>query len=124
MKNKFGCDWYSMNNFSDNKMLKVSLDDNGHWGYTRWGIGMNKGEVFIVDLDDSGETWREMWYCDDVCSVEEVVRIGIKCGVIKKYDDGELYCEWESTVEDNEKFDKMVGKRVVCGELYSFIGKK
>jgi hypothetical protein len=124
MKNKFNCDWYSVNSNSDNKMLKESLDDNGHWGYTRWGIGMNKGKVFIVDLDDTGETWREMWYCDKVKSVEEVVKIGIECGVIEEYDDGELYCEWESSEEENKKFDDMIGKKVVCGELYNFIGKK
>jgi len=123
MKNKFGCDWYSMNNSSDNKMIKEVLCDNGYWGYDRLGIGMNKGKVFIIDLDDSGEDWREMWYCDKVKSVEEVVKIGIECGVIEEYDDGELYCEWESSEEENKKFDDMIGKKVVCGELYNFIGK-
>jgi hypothetical protein len=122
MKNKYGCDWLSVNNSSDMKMVKEVLCDNGDWEYDRMGIGMNKGRVFIVDLDDSGESWREMLYCDDVCSVEEVVRIGIKCNVIEKYND-ELYCEWESSKEDNEKFDKMVGKIKGCGELYNFIGK-
>jgi hypothetical protein len=123
MKNKFGCDWYSMNNSSDNKMVKEVLCDNGYWGYDRLGIGMNKGKVFIIDLDDSGEDWREMWYCDKVKSVEEVVKIGIECGVIEECDDGELYCEWESSEEENKKFDDMIGKKVVCGELYNFIGK-
>jgi len=123
MKNKYNCDWYSMNNSSDNKMVKEVLCDNGYWGYDRLGIGMNKGKVFIIDLDDSGEDWREMWYCDKVKSVEEVVKIGIECGVIEEYDDGELYYEWESSEEENKKFDDMIGKKVVCGELYNFIGK-
>ena len=82
MKNKYNCDWYSMNNSSDNKMIKEVLCDNGYWGYDRLGIGMNKGKVFIIDLDDSGEDWREMWYCDKVKSVEEGVKLGIECGVI------------------------------------------
>jgi len=124
MKNKYNCDWYSMNNSSDNKMVKEVLCDNGYWGYDRLGIGMNKGKVFIIDLDDSGEDWREMWYCDKVKSVEEVVKIGIECGVIEEYDDGELYYEWESSEEENKKFDDMIGKKVVCGELYNFIGKE
>jgi hypothetical protein len=123
MKNKFNCDWYSVNSTKDNKMLKESLDDNGHWGYTRWGIGMNKGKVFIVDLDDTGETWREMKYCDKVKSVEEVVEIGIECGVIKKADDDELWYEWECSEENNKKFEEKIGLTTVCGELYSFIGK-
>ena len=118
MKNKYNCDWLSMNDSSDMKMVKEVLSDNGEWEYDRFGIGMNKDRVFIVDLDDSGETWREMLYCDDVCSVEEVIRIGIKCNVIEKYD-GKLYCEWESSKEDNEKFEKMIGKIKGCGELYS-----
>ena len=123
MKNKFGCDWYSMNNFSDNKMLKVSLSDNGDWEYDRMGIGMNKGRVFIIDLDDSGEDWREMWYCDKVKSVKEVIKIGIECGVIEEMD-GEYYYEWEFEKKDEEKFNDIIGKKVVCGDLYSFIGKK
>jgi hypothetical protein len=123
MKNKFNCDWLSVNSESDRKMVKVSLDDNGDWEYTRWGIGMNKGKVFVVDLDDTGETFREMMYCNKVKSVEEVVKIGIKCGVIEDID-GDYYCEWESSDEDNKKFEEMIGMEVKCGEYYSFIGKK
>ena len=123
MKNKFNCDWLSMNNLSDRKMLKVSLDDNGDWEYTRWGIGMNKGKVFIVDLDDTGETYREMRYCEKVKSVEEVLKIGIECGVIEDRD-GDYYCEWEASQDDNDKFEAMIGVEDKCYELYSFIGKE
>ena len=120
MKTKFNCDWYSVNNWSDRKMLRVSLDDNGDWEYTRWGVGMNKGKVFVVDLEDTGETWREMKYCDKVKSVEEVVKIGIECGVIERCNN-DLYSEWESSKEDNEKFEEKIGLIEGCNNYYSFM---
>jgi len=123
MKNKYGYDWLSIDNSNDMKMVKEVLCDNSDWGYDRFGIGIYKERVFIVDLDDSGEDYREMLYCDDVCSVEEVIRIGIKCNVIEKCD-GELYCNWESSKEDNEKFEKMIGKIKDYGDLYSWIEKE
>jgi hypothetical protein len=129
MKNKFNCDWLSINSRSDMNKVKVKLMDNGDWEYDRMGIGMNKGRVFIIDLDDSGEDWREMLYCDKVKSVEEVIKIGIECGVIEKidwgYDENDMYrYEWEFEKKDEEKFNDMIGMIKGCGDLYSFIGKK
>jgi hypothetical protein len=123
MKNKYNVDWLSVNSKSDMKMVEVSLSDNGDWEYDRMGIGMSKGRVFIVDLDDSGESWREMLYCDKVKSVKEVIECGIECGVIEKVN-GEYYYEWEFEKKDDKKFNDMIGIIKGCGDLYSFIGKK
>ena len=128
MKNEFGYDWLSMNSKSDMNKVKVKLMDNGDWEYDRMGIGMNKGKVFIVDLDDSGEDWREMLYCDKVKNVGEVIKIGIECGVIEKidwgYDENDMYrYEWDLEKKDEEKFNDKIGLIKGSGDLYSFIGK-
>lgn len=128
MKNEFGYDWLSMNSKSDMNKVKVKLMDNGDYEYDRMGIGMNKGKVFIVDLDDSGEDWREMLYCDKVKNVGEVIKIGIECGVIEKidwgYDENDMYrYEWDLEKKDEEKFNDKIGLIKGSGDLYSFIGK-
>lgn len=120
MKNKFNCDWLSVYNVKDMNKVKVRLSDNGYWEYERMGIGMNKGRVFVVDLDDSGEQWREMMYCEYVKSIEECVKIGINYKVIE-YCDGELYYEWESDKKDHETFEEEIGLVKGCGKLYSLM---
>ena len=108
MINKFGCDWLNVESGNDVDLIEVSLCDNGYWEYDRWGIGMYKGKVFIVDVDDSGEEWREMLYCDNVKSVKEVLDIGVECGVFE-LNDKIYYMEEDWRDEDYKKFSKLVG---------------
>ena len=84
MKNKYNCEWLSMNSKKDMGKVKMSLMDNVDWEYDRVGIGMNKEKVFIVDLDDCNESWREVEYCDNVKSIEELLKIGVECKVFEK----------------------------------------
>jgi len=118
MKNKFNVDWLSLESESDIKKIKMWLCDNSSWGYDRWGVGMNKGRVFVVDVDDSGERYRELLYCDKVKSVEELLKIGVECGMFEIEDDGEYFLRWEFKEEDNKKFNDMVGMMEGCGKLY------
>ena len=79
MKKKNNCDWICLESESD--MIDIEMMDNGYWEYVRLGIGVNDGKVFMVDLDDIGEDYRRLEYCDKVGSVEELIDKGIKKGV-------------------------------------------
>jgi len=108
MINKFGCDWLSVENDDDVDLIEERLSDNGYWEYDRWGIGVYKGKVFIVDVDDSGEEWREMLYCNNVKSVKEVLDIGVECGVFE-LNDGVYYMEEDCNDEEYGRFRELVG---------------
>ena len=127
MKNKYNCEWLSVNNKSDMEKIEISMMDNGDWEYDRIGVGMNKGKVFIVDLDDSGEDWREVEYCDNVKSIEELLKIGVECKVFEKinwgYDKNDMYrCNVDGN-EDWVKFRELVGNNG-GGKLYSYMEEK
>jgi hypothetical protein len=124
MKNKYGIEWLNLDNDNDMVMIEMSLMDNGDWEYNRVGVGMNKGKVFIVDLDDCNESWREVEYCDKVKSIEELLKIGVDCKVFEKIEDGydesdEYRCNVDGD-EDWDKFRKLVGSNG-GGKLYSFM---
>ena len=88
MKNKYGIDWLSINNEKDMEKVEIRMMDNGDWEYDRIGVGMNKGKVFFIDLDDCGEDWREVEYCNNVKSVGRLLKIGVECKVFEKIDWG------------------------------------
>ena len=126
MKNKYNCEWLSMNSKKDMGKVKMSLMDNGDWEYDRVGIGMNKKKVFIVDLDDCNESWREVEYCDNVKSIEELLKIGVECKVFEKIEDGydEVFGdEYRYNMDGEENWDKfreLVGSNG-GGKLDSFM---
>ena len=114
MKIKYGCEWLSVENESDMDKVEVSLMDDGYWEYNRCGVGMNKGKVFIVDLDDCGEKWREVGYCEKVKSVEECLKIGVECGVFVEFEDGygdgdEFRVKMDCENDSWDKFKELVG---------------
>ena len=55
MKNKYNCNWLDINSEKDMEKIVINMMDNGDWEYDRIGVGVNRGKVFFVDLDDSGE---------------------------------------------------------------------
>ena len=123
MKIKFNCEWLSIDSEKDMKKVEMSLMDNGDWEYDRVGIGMNKGKVFIVDLDDCNEKWREVEYCDNVKSVGRLLKIGVECKVFEKIDwgyDNDMYRCNINGEEDWVKFRELVGSNG-GGKLYSFM---
>jgi len=127
MKNKYNCDWLNINSEKDMEKVEISMMDNGDWEYYRVGIGMNKGKVFFVDLDDCNENWREVEYCDKVKSVGRLLKIGVECKVFEKidwgYDENDMYrCNMNGD-EDWDKFRKLVGSNG-GGKLYSFMEEK
>lgn len=68
----------------------MTLDDNGDWEYTRLGFGEDHVGLYVVDLDDSGERFREKLYVNDKFSVQDVLAEGVACGLFEKYEDGDL----------------------------------
>lgn len=70
----------------DMEMVEVGLMDDGDWEYVRVGVGVMNGRVFVVDLDDSGEEFREMNFVKEVLSVEDVLRVGCEVGVLVEID--------------------------------------
>ncbi len=102
-----------MDSESDLDLVKVVLMDDGDWEYNRMGVGENEGRVFIVDLDDSGEEEREMEYVKEGLSVEDVLKIGVECGVINEIDwgydeDDKFRVNWESGEEDWDNYRKKI----------------
>ena len=88
MKNKYGINWLNIESEKDRKKIVIEMMDNGDWEYDRIGVGVNKGKVFFVDLDDSGEDWREVEYCNKVKSIGRLLKIGVECKVFEKIDWG------------------------------------
>ena len=119
MINKFGYDWLNVVEGDDcGNMIKEVLSDNGYWEYDRLGIGMNGKKVFVVDMDDTGEEYREMVYCDNVNNVDEVLKIGGMCGVFEEVD-GKYYVKMEYDEECESRWKKMIGMIEDSGKLYS-----
>ena len=129
MKNKYNCEWLNVGSEKDMEKVEISMMDNGDWEYDRIGVGMNKGKVFFVDLDDCGEDWREVEYCDKVESVERLLKIGVECKVFEKidwgYDENDMYrVNMNGDEEENwDKFRELVGSNG-GGKLYSFMKEK
>ena len=127
MKNKYNCEWLNINSEKDMEKVEISMMDNGDWEYNRIGVGMNKGKVFFVDLDDCNEDWREVEYCDKVKSVGRLLKIGVECKVFEKidwgYDENDMF-RVNINGEDNwDKFRELVGSNG-GGKLYSYMEEK
>lgn len=72
------------------KEVFMTLDDNGDWEYTRLGFGEDHVGLYMVDLDDTGEQFRDKVYINDKLSVSDVLAEGVECGVFEKYAAGDL----------------------------------
>jgi len=82
--NKFGFEWFNV----DEGKLELSLMDNGDWEYDRVGFGKDEKGLFMVDVDDSGESWRLINRIKKELSIEDVCEVGVKFGVYEKIDNG------------------------------------
>jgi len=127
MKIKYGVEWLSLNSESDRSKIEMDLMDNGDWEYNRIGIGMNKGKVFMIGTDDINESWREVEYCKNVKSIEELLKIGVECKVFEKiedgYDEDDEYRVNVNGEEDYEKFGEKAGWKA-SEKYYSFMDKE
>ena len=70
------------------KEIFMTLVDNGDWEYTRLGFGEDHVGLYMVDLDDSGEPFRDKIYINEKFSVSDVLAEGVDCGVFEKYEAG------------------------------------
>jgi hypothetical protein len=125
MKIEKGTEWFNVYDQADMEFVMISMMDDSEYEYTRYGLGVKDGRVFGVCLDDIGEQWVEVEYCDNVKSVEELLKIGIECGVFVEIDYGYndkdkyrvvLYPEEGA----DDKFKELAGLKSI-GAYYSFI---
>ena len=105
--------YLSVESKKDMKMLEVELMDDGDWEYLRMGVGVMNERVFVVDLDDSGEEWREMKFVREGLSVDDVLRIGCEVGVFVEIDwgydeDDKVRVKMESGEGDWEEFYRRI----------------
>lgn len=93
------------------KHLIYTLSDNGDWEYVREGIGSYNGQVFIVDLNDSGVNERDVLFVKDGMQVHEVLAAGKVTGVYEQSPSGKFYYNWEceGDKEAVSKFKTLVG---------------
>ena len=87
IKNEMNTAQLDIYNEDQYKEVFLTLDDNGDWEYTRLGFGEDHVGLYIVDLDDSGEQFRDKFYINEKFSVQDVLAEGVACGVFEKYDD-------------------------------------
>jgi hypothetical protein len=123
MKNKYGINWLNIESEKDRKKIVIDMMDNGDWEYDRIGVGVNRGKVFFVDLDDSGEDWREVEYCNKVKSIGRLLKIGVECKVFEKidwgYDKNDIYRVNINGEGNWSEFRGLVGSSGGSGKLYS-----
>ena len=68
-----------------------TFEDNGDWEYTRLGLGEDHIGLYLVDLDDTGEQFREKLYVDDTTfSASDVIAEGLYLGVFVKDEEGNI----------------------------------
>jgi hypothetical protein len=67
-----------------------TFDDNGDWEYTRLGMGEDHIGLYLVDLDDSGERFREKLYINDSFSAHDVIMEGLSLNVFEKYEKDDI----------------------------------
>jgi len=91
--------------------LVVELEDNGDWEYTREGIGVYEGRVFLVDLDDSGESSRELLFVKEGLQVHQVLAIGKETGRYVQDEEGSFWYNWDidGDKESARSFREQVG---------------
>lgn len=98
-----------MNNISD--YLVYVLDDNGDWGYSREGIGIFEGRVFVVDLNDTGEEVRRINFVEESMQVHDVLAAGKSTGRYIQCPAGTFYYNWDADgdVQIDNAFNMLVG---------------
>ena len=67
----------------------LTLSDNGDWGYTRLGFGEDHHGLYLVDLDDTGESLRDKLHIDPRFTVQDVLAEGVALGLFEKYEEGD-----------------------------------
>ena len=73
-----------------NQEIFQTFDDNGDWEYTRLGLGEDHIGLYLVDLDDTGDQFREKLYVNDTFSAGDVINEGLALGVFEKYDKDDI----------------------------------
>lgn len=83
------------------------FDDNGDWEYPRLGLGEDHIGLYLVDLDDTGEQFREKLYVNDTFSAQDVIKEGLTLGVFVKDDEGDIRYNMDETARWPEFFKRV-----------------
>ncbi len=93
------------------KEIFQTFDDNGDWEYTRLGMGEDHIGLYLVDLDDTGERFREKLYVNDRFSAHDVILEGLALNVFEKYEKDDIrYNINDETNVNWETFLERVGR--------------
>ena len=104
--------FYNSDSVEDMDCVEVVMMDDSVYEYNRVGVGEYEGRVFIVDLDDSGEKYRELEFVKEGLNINEVLNIGVECGVWKEIDWGyDEFDKYRVCLDlDGDEFDKFKEK--------------
>ncbi len=73
------------------KEIFMTFDDDGDWEQTRLGFGEDaSGRLYLVDLEDSNERFREKMYIKAVLSATDVIAEGLAHKVFVKDDEDDI----------------------------------
>ena len=67
-----------------------TFQDNGDWEYVRLGLGEDHIGLYLVDLDDTGERFREKLYVNDTFSAQDVINEGLALEVFIAWDHNDV----------------------------------
>ena len=110
--------YLDVDNSEDLDCVEWVLMDDGDYEYNRVGIGEYEGKVFVIDLEDDGEGLKELRFVKEGMDINEVLNIGIECGVWKEidwgFDEFDKYrvC-WDLNGDEFDKFKEKVGVEIV-----------
>ena len=92
--------------------LEVILTDDGHWGYDRVAFGEDDQGIYMVDMNDDGETNKLKIYLKESFTILSALYEGVAHGVFVEEDDEFLvsfncgpqeWTEWMNVVVDFDR---------------------
>ena len=112
--NEMNAAYLDLNDPNSLRVVFMVLKDNDDWQYTRLGFGKDHVGLFIVDLEDMYIRMqpRKKFYINEKYSVEDVLAIGVACGVLEKYEDGDPRGDYGVRVDEEAADLDFLLKRV------------
>ena len=101
--------YLNLNDEVQHAELEVILTDNGHWGYDRVAFGEDDRGIYMVDMNDDGETNKQKVYLKEGLTITYALYEGVARGVLVEEGDEYLvvmdcgqdqWDEWMKVVVD------------------------
>jgi hypothetical protein len=74
--------YLNLNDEDQHAELEVILTDNGHWGYDRVAFGEDERGIYVVDMNDDGETNKQKVYLKEGLTILDALNEGVAHGVL------------------------------------------